>query len=244
VSSTASEAPVPAAGAERPARATEPEGPVVAQVAAGAIVIDGTSDDWAALKMRRWNVLPPRPVKGEPRGMGERFALRQWAHTAETAEVHFLALAHDEENLYVILQMPVGIKEKYEKTHATGALGYLCLDLDGDASTGQQETLYGKTAGFDCKLWLPTGFYGALGEPAKPMAAYEVTCFENGKFEEVPGAEKETHEAPDFIAFAGNFIEMRIPYDVLTPRPGATLKLAFDHMGLSSESAIYSFAVE
>ena len=208
------------------------------------MTVDGLSDDWVANRIKLFPALPPRPIRGEPRDRGEEFRLKMRSHQVQSAWVRAMALAHDGTDLYVMLALAEGIKERFERTRSTGALGYLYMDVDGDASTGRQRTVHQKAGGFDCRLWLPTGFHGGTGKATEPMAAYKVQRYSGKGHEDVPGSERETHKDPEFVAFAGKFLEMRIPLETLGIEPPTELKIYFDPMGLAGESALMPLRIE
>lgn len=158
------------------------------------------------------------------------------ALTAKTARVKKIACAHDGTCLYVLLKLASGVEAHFRETGATGALGYLYLDTDADARTGQTRDSYGEKLGVECRMWLPTGFHGGSGKSTRPMVAYKVQTYEPGGFEEVNGAVKDSHEAPGFIAFDDPHVEMRVPLKALGVKPPAEVILYMDHMGLAGES--------
>jgi len=238
----------PAQGAEEAAPAEEDGGtpavPVVPRVESGAIKIDGVADEWVGLEVPLYALIPPRPVEGEPKDRHEEMMLQSWAGRARSAEAQAMALAHDGQDLYVILKLAIGIQEEWEQTHRTGALGYLCFDSDGDASTGEAANVHGEQVGADFRLWLPTGFHGGTDIETVPVASYDLEAWQQESYEDVADGERGTLEDPDWIAFAGRFLEMRIPLAQLGLEPPAEVCLYFDHMGLAGEGPAVRLRIE
>ena len=236
----------PARGEQTPAPVAQgPSGPVVLRVEPGSVTIDRDPAKWAGRNMLLYPVLPARPFEGEPREMHQRLQLQQWAAAIEDAFAQRVGFAHDGESLFIVFQMKEGIGERFERTRRTGALGYLYLDTDGDTNTGLVKTVHGKAGGFDACLCSPTGFAGGTGRETVPMAAYEVSLYQDDGFEEVPDGEKETHENPEFIAFDGKCFEMRIPFKQLGIEPPTQLGVTFHSMaGFGNDSEVIRLALE
>ena len=136
-------------------------------------------------------------------------------------------LARDEANLYILFELSLGIGERYEKQLATpphqptsGALGYLTLYVEGEKFT----------------IWIPTGVSvtynivsGKLTEQL-PMASFEVGRYnaETDGHDDV--FEAESIEDPEFVAFEGKFLELKIPIDRLGIQADRAIRAELDEM--------------
>lgn len=208
--------------------------PIIFRMNPGAIRIDGRPDEWREAKV------PAYTARARVSGPGARLAKL----TADRARLRGVAFAHDEANLFILFKLAGGVAKHLEQTGATGALGYLYLDADGEADTGQLREVAGTKMGAECRIWLPTGFHGGTGKPIRPMIAYKVQTYDGQGYEEQPEGVKTSHENPGFIAFDDPFVEARIPLKVLGLSPPAKVSLYMDHMGLAGDGPLLRLRLE
>ena len=136
-------------------------------------------------------------------------------------------LARDEANLYILFELSLGIGERYEEQLATpphrptsGALGYLSLYTEEKEFT----------------IWIPTGVsttYDLVSRKATkqlPMASFEVGRYnaETDSHDDV--FEAESIEDPEFVAFEGKFLELKIPIEKLGIQGDRSIRAELDEM--------------
>ncbi len=149
----------------------------------------------------------------------------RWSNRNYTCKA--VKLARDQANLYILFELSLGIGERYEKQLATpphrptsGALGYLSLYTEGEEFT----------------IWIPTGVsttYDLVSRKATkqlPMASFEVGRYnaETDSHDDV--FEAESIENPEFIAFEGKFLELKIPIEKLGIQGDNSIRLELDEM--------------
>jgi len=209
--------------------------PVVFQP--GRAIVDGKPDEWGEVKFNevgalsegvQWSDREDTRLHLQQLTRGER----QWTG---------VAFGCDGENLYVLLRLSEGVGERYRRTRSTGAFGWIDIDSDGDAATGRKETVGVKTIGCDFKVWMPTGFAGGTDRKSAPLASYEVLrLLGPEESEEIPGGEKDSIDQPDFISFAGKFVEMRLPLSLVEIEPPARANFYVDSMDFATIETIIS----
>jgi len=136
-------------------------------------------------------------------------------------------LTRDEANLYILFELSLGIGERYEKQLATppcrptsGALGYLSLYTEGQEFT----------------IWLPTGVSTTSDRlPRKATKQLPMASFEVGRYNAETGShdkvfEAESIENPEFVAFEGKFLEMKIPIEKLGIQGDKSIRAELDEM--------------
>jgi len=82
---------------------------------------------------------------------------------------------NDDAYLYLFLKCKPSVQERYDKTHRTGALGYLYIDTDLDSDTGAgDEDSDGQSTvrGAEVQIYLPTGF--SLSADKDALVMYEM----------------------------------------------------------------------
>ena len=189
---------------------------IIKSIPPGSIVVDGDVNDWEAAEVvpfRELNWIDPRHPSIEPWRM----------------RIKSVRIAHDAGNLYVLLKIQPGIKQRFDERQTSGHIGYIYLDADGSESTGARRHIIDEYAGWDYRIYLPTGFIGKIGaQQFKPTAEYHIERIksftekkvEHGytfscDYEDVAGADKASYKNPDYISFKGDFLEMRFPFEVL-----------------------------
>ncbi|MCK4849762.1 MAG: hypothetical protein KAT11_00350 [Phycisphaerae bacterium] len=171
------------------------------------ITIDGRADEWAQVPA----VLIIHHDK--------------WSNRHYTCKA--VKLARDQANLYILFELSLGIGERYEKQLATpphrptsGALGYLSVYSEAKEFT----------------IWIPTGVsttYNIVSGKATeqlPMASFEVERYnaETDSHDDV--FEAESIENPEFVAFEGKFLELKIPIEKLGIQGNSSIRLELDEM--------------
>ena len=183
----------PATSPSAPAQAVPaPDAPIPV----AAIAVDGQVDDWSAV---------PARVRCKP---GVTSSYRPVS----------VRVAADERFLYVLVELTVGVRERFDKQLpsgrvSSGALGYLRLNVDGT----------------QCQVWLPTGFAmrSSKGKATMDLKMY----YEVGR--QTSGDKSETvltKEYPadkDFIAIEGKYVEFKIPLETLAAKPTSTWTVGF-----------------
>ena len=171
------------------------------------ITIDGRADDWVDV--------PAAQIIHH-----DRWSSRNYKCKA-------VKLARDEANLYILFELSLGIGERYEEQLArpphrptSGALGYLSLYTEGEKFS----------------IWIPTGVsttYDLVSRKATkrlPTASFEVGRYnsETDSYDDV--FEAESIEDPEFVAFEGNFLELKIPINKLGIQGDRSIRAELDEM--------------
>ena len=171
------------------------------------ITIDGRADEWAQV--------PAVLIIHHDRWSNRNYKCKA------------VKLARDEANLYILFELSLGIGERYEEQLATpphrptsGALGYLSLYTEGGEFT----------------IWIPTGVsttYDLVSRKATkqlPMASFEVGRYnaETDSHDDV--FEAESIEDPEFVAFEGKFLELKIPIEKLGIQADRSIRAELDEM--------------
>ncbi len=122
-----------------------------------------------------------------------------------------IKLAHDDDNLFILLRFKTGIGEKFDQE----------LEETGNATSGAIGYLHLKTENREFVLWLPTGFSSSFdtktGQRTKfiSMARYDLSeVFQDGE-ETRDIAGRSSDEDPEFLAYDDKFFELRIPLSEL-----------------------------
>lgn len=166
--------------------ASKGELPTASTVPEAAILVDGQSYDWDGVPVFA------SVSKGE--------------YGADTYGVQTLKLAHDSANVYVLLQLGVGIDEKFDAeyqrsgTVSSGSIGHLGIAVPG--------TTY--------RIWLPTGFVQTTDPATGTAVMYPTVDAEVARIDPSTGAsqtvlEVDSAKNPDSIAFAGKDLELKLP---------------------------------
>ena len=184
---------------------------VIPEVSSGAMTVDGSINDWDGagippLSGLKWTASFSKPAK------------------ADSLRIKEIRLACDGSYVYLLMKVDPGVGE----TNRTGHLGYIYVDSDGSATTGQYRDASDEYSGWDYRIYLPTGFFGGLGKTTKSMISYKVEKITRGArekvkygykfsadYDDVPGGEKSSQKDHSDIAFSGKYVEMRIPKSVL-----------------------------
>jgi len=171
------------------------------------ITVDGKADEWAQVPA----VLIIRHDK--------------WS--SKNYKCKAVKLARDAANLYILFELSLGIGERYEQQLATpphrptsSALGYLKL----------------YTAGGKFTIWIPTGVsttYDTITRKLTkqlPMASFEVGHYnaQTNKYDDV--FEAESIENPEFVAFKGKFLELKIPIEKLGIQADSSIRIELNEM--------------
>ena len=147
------------------------------RVPRAAIVVDGKAGDWAEV-----------PVFLAPKSRRTSYQVQE------------IKLARDEDHLYVLFRLGVGIGERFQRDKKAGrlgghAIGYLDLAVDAGRYS----------------LWLPTG-YAVAGPSA--ICSYDLMCPPRDH-QIKPVLTKKCSEHPDWIAFHGKHLELKVPLNKL-----------------------------
>ena len=171
------------------------------------IVIDGQADEWSQV--------PTALVVQKD----------DWDDKNYTCKA--VKLARDETNIYILFELSLGIGERYEKQLATpphepssGALGYLKLHAGGEKFT----------------IWIPTGVsitFDLVSRKVKeqsPTASFEVGRYNSQADSYDKIFEAESIDNPEFVAFEGKFLELKIPTEKLGIRADEPIRVELDEM--------------
>ena len=181
--------------AERRRTAPKPAPPKPAPTA--AITVDGKADDWAGVPAV---LTPPVPRPGD-----------------KTYSCKAVKIARDDENLFVLFILGLGVGERFDNQLAsprgrpsTGALGYFNFQTEGRKFV----------------IWLPTGFCQTYEKTGKFTSQVPTADFEVGRYNPKTDShdtvlEAASNEQPEFIAFDGKHLELKVPL--------AKLGIAGDH---------------
>ena len=171
------------------------------------ITVDGKADEWAQV---------PAVL-----------IIRQDKWSSKDYKCKAVKLARDEANLYILFELSLGIGERYEQQLATppyrptsGALGYLRL----------------YTAGEKFSIWIPTGVSTTYDIASRkltkqlPMASFEVGRY-NAQTNKYDGIfEAESIKNPEFVAFEGKFLELKIPIEKLGIQADSSIRIELNEM--------------
>lgn len=213
----------------------------------GAIVVDGTIADWQGIQIHRVGAAPVDHAAGD---RAQEMMRRLSAAMNRERFWRSAAFAHDGANLYVLIELSEGVAERYQRTHSTGSVGYIHIDSDGNVETGVKKTVAKTTAGCDRSIWIPLGFRTSVrttegtsaGKQPKqrtktvPYIAYSVR--DQILDETIPTSKKDNIDHPELISFAGNHIEMSVPFEFLAIRPPVTVTFILSPLGLADKTVI------
>jgi len=174
---------------EEPAPGSSDSG-APATIPEASITVDGQTADWASV-----------PVY---------LTVEKTEFEDTTYDVQRIKLAHDYVNVYVLLELGVGIEEKfwadYQETGrvSSGAIGYLAL--------GTPET--------DYSIWLPTGFTQTTDPKTGAAQMYPVIDAEVTGKDPATGvrttlATLQSTTNPDALYFGQRAVEMKFSMDAL-----------------------------
>ncbi|MFH1202068.1 MAG: hypothetical protein V1674_04160 [Candidatus Omnitrophota bacterium] len=205
----------------------------IKDLASGAIIIDGDIADWQAagispLENLEWSNIYNMPM------------------FEDTRRIKSVRLAYDVQNLFLLLEIKPGVKERFDKKQTTGHIGYLYLDADGSSATGARRHIKDVYPGWDWRIYLPEGFVkkeGAPIEEIRPAAWYQIekiksyneqeadygTTF-NCEYEELAGGNRASYDKPAYIAFGGDFVEMCFPFKLLGMKLPADIRLIVEDL--------------
>jgi len=172
-----------AAGQSAAAQAAAPGG----SVPSAAIVVDGRAEDWADVPVRLTN-RPGSTSTYKPKGV--------W-------------VARDGQYLYVLFELGLGVRERFEEqlpsgSVSSGALGYLNLTVDN----------------VKYRLWLPTGVTmhwsrGAATPSFSLEMSYELLREKKRGEEYDKVLDKKYPSDKGWIGIAGKHVELKIPLEQL-----------------------------
>ena len=164
------------------------------------IAIDGEADDWADV-----------PV----------FAVithDDWVFV--NYGVEDIKMARDDEYLYVCMRLCQGIRERFDNQvsgsgrPSSGAIGYLRISADSAKYS----------------VWLPTGFRiqsSPEGTSSKPTADFEL-CRIRSDGDSESLLKKESIGNPDFIAFSGKHLELKLPLELVPVTESSSIEIELD----------------
>jgi len=191
--------------APAPSGMRQPPAPAARNVPQVPITVDGRADDWSNA--------PAFLTTDRNRRRSRNYGCRA------------VKVARDAENLYVLLILSRGIREKFdaERTSRRGrvsssALGYLGLQTEDKKFS----------------IWIPTGFsltYEARKlKKVVPTVDFTVSLHDPAadRYDEIFTAE--SLKNPQFIGFEGKFLELKIPLDKLGISAREPMKLDLDEM--------------
>ncbi|KPK40433.1 MAG: hypothetical protein AMJ78_07210 [Omnitrophica WOR_2 bacterium SM23_29] len=199
---------------------------VISRVSPTSISINGSNDDWNTLGIKPLSGLRWVTVFSEP---AKEASLR----------IRSISVTHDGQYLFLLFYLDPGIREQFETEGRTGSLGYIYLDIDGSESTGQRRSIADLYAGWDYRIYIPTGFAGGTTIGAiKPLVEYKIEMIKetiiekvqyghkcNSEYEDVPGGHKNTLKDGNYIAFKEKYLEIRVPLRILNIKVPTPIKM-------------------
>ena len=182
----------------------------ITQVPQGEIVIDGRVEDWNDIEPLTSDVGSKERGKSPPK-----------------IDLKSVKVTCDNDNLYLLLEaIPVG-----------SGIVSICVDSDGNESTGVDSLLIGKKmkmvkfqAGWDYIIKLTYSFHAGPTIKTRPMLISQVEKFEKIKYgyrSKLVFEHKNNIHHPSYVGVEGRFQELRVPLQTLNIRPPADIAFLF-----------------
>jgi hypothetical protein len=192
-------------GAATPPSPGPPAAGPQATIPQAKIKVDGKGDDWSAVPV----FLAPTAGKWDSR----------------TYRCQAVKLARDDENLYVLFALGLGIRQRYDKQ----------LEASGRPSSGALGYLKFQTEGRQFSIWIPTGFSQKFDQSRKLIASMPTADFQVSRHNpstagwgEVFAAGSETQA--EFIGFDGKLLELKLPLEKLGITGASAVTLSLKEM--------------
>jgi len=215
----------------------------IESVSPGKIIANGGIEDWQAMDLA--------PLEN----LEWKNTMFNKASNMHQRRIKSVRLAHDRENIFLLLQIEPGIEEDFEQNRRSGHIGYIFLDTDGSDATGTRRSIDDKYAGWDYRIYLPTGFFSSTDatglSTANPLASYKIeklTRFTATKgqygesyhceYRDISGGERNSNTHPTHIAFGANYLEVRLPIDVLRMYIPTRIKLIIQDLAAVPEAEV------
>ena len=164
----------------------------------------------------------------------------------DTRRIKSFWICHDRDNLFVMLEIKPGVRERFEKKKLSGHIAYFYLDSDAGNLSGARRHISDEYPGWDYRIYLPEGFIKSESvsiQDAKPVAWYKAERIKNYneikadygvtfncEYENLAGGERSTYNNPEYISFKGDFIEMRFPFKVFNIKLPADIRLIIEDL--------------
>ena len=214
------------------------------------IKVDGRANDWdaagiAPLEGLAWFFADGGPREGRKKFVGGKLVpLDADKVLTEERRIKSIRIAHDAQDLRMLLELNPGIKERFEQKGSGEYIGHLYVDCDNDRSTGTVRVRDEQSPGWDFHVHLQAGYvqhFVMSVSRTTPTALYLVDKLKGvrtatiqgrrGKFwdtEGVPGGKRDSEKDPSYVAFEGSYLEMRFPLKLLSIVPPADIRLLIE----------------
>jgi hypothetical protein len=134
---------------------------------------------------------------------------------------------NDDTHLYLFFICKPSVQERYDRTHSSGALGYLYIDRDMSTNTGASGR---PPLGADIEIWLPTGFSISFSESKGSRTNCFIGCEVKGwdaasKEFKKEIRKSESSDAEPFVAHGKDGVEIALLLSDLGVRKGSKFSL-------------------